>query len=384
MISPTDTLDRSFMAEALALAAGIARRPWPNPPVGALVVANGHVVGRGAHCGPGTRHAEIVALEEAGPLARGATLYCTLEPCNHDGHTPPCAPVVAASGIRRLVTGVLDPNTRVAGGGLAVVRDAGIAITSGVLADRALDLIWPFAATDAFSRPFVLLKTAVSLDGFFAPAEAAESPGPRYLTGAAARREVHRLRRWADLVVVGERTMAADRPRLDARLASEVGDGPAADPLPAYVDTNLSLAGATPERAHIVFAGPEAPAKAAARIRQNGGRVVPCETRDGHVAPESLLEACRQGGWHTLLVEGGPTLAASFLASGLVDCWVAFTAPVVLGAGVQWPMVAPPQRRASPFSLTRIEQVGADVMAVYDRESFPAALSALAGAEGRS
>ena len=157
------------MSEALRLAALVEHRPWPNPPVGAIVVRDGEVVGRGAHQGPGTAHAEVLALREAGARARGATLYCTLEPCNHQGRTPPCTPAVVASGVSRVVVAMRDPNPKVAGGGLERLLDAGIGITLGVCADDALELVWPFVATGAFRRPFVWLKTATSLDGRFAP-----------------------------------------------------------------------------------------------------------------------------------------------------------------------------------------------------------------------
>ena len=135
---PAKPEDTSFMAEALRLAARIPRRPWPNPPVGALVVRDHQVVGRGAHHGAGADHAEVIALREAGPRALGATLYCTLEPCNHHGRTPPCAPLVASSGITRLVVGVADPNPAVCGGGLARVREAGVEVHSGVMRELSL------------------------------------------------------------------------------------------------------------------------------------------------------------------------------------------------------------------------------------------------------
>jgi diaminohydroxyphosphoribosylaminopyrimidine deaminase / 5-amino-6-(5-phosphoribosylamino)uracil reductase len=396
--------DEPFMAEALRLACRIPRRPWPNPPVGALVVRDGNVVGRGAHLGAGTPHAEALALEEAGRLARGATLYCTLEPCNHTGRTPPCAPRVVESGVSRVVIAVADPNPGVAGGGLGLIHGAGIDVSLGTLGSTALELIWPFVSTRAFERPFVLLKTACSLDGCFSARHlrSEEHPTPAYLTGLEARRDVHRLRRWADLVLVGERTVATDRPRLDGRLVGE-GDGcPDAEPMPAYVDTDLSFAGDWRQERFYVFGGKKSASPLArARLVQKGGTVVLCEERDGRVAPDALLgEVLARGGWSVLL-EGGPTLAATFLERGLVDRWVCYTAPVVVGSGLRWPdrpfdlrpgcvdsgpVGGRTARRLAPadpaddvcrFHLTDVSRCGIDVKTVFDRLPFPEVLESL-------
>jgi diaminohydroxyphosphoribosylaminopyrimidine deaminase / 5-amino-6-(5-phosphoribosylamino)uracil reductase len=375
---PDDLIDRRFMAEALALAARVPRRPWPNPPVGAVLVRNGEVVGRGSHHGAGTDHAEVAALREAGGRARGATLYCTLEPCNHDGRTPPCAPAVAAAGVSRAVVAMADPNPTVCGGGLRRLRDNGLDTRNGVLADQALELLWPFVATRAFERPFVVLKTAASLDGFLAPLpDRGDAGQPFYLTGHVARRDVHRMRRWCDVILVGERTMAADSPRLDGRLV-EPGDAcPAADPIPAYVDSDLSLCRGWP-RAHLVFAGAAATRSRRAVVEDLGATVVACEERNGRVDPRSLVARARDLGAHVVLVEGGPTLAASFLEHDLVDRWVSYVAPVVLGAGVRWPDGG----AHVSFHLTRVERMGPDVKAVFDRTSFDDTLAAVSGAAG--
>jgi diaminohydroxyphosphoribosylaminopyrimidine deaminase/5-amino-6-(5-phosphoribosylamino)uracil reductase len=372
---PSIDEDRRFMAEALGLAADIPRRPWPNPPVGAVVVRDGAVVGRGAHHGPGTDHAEMAALAEAGPLARGATLYCTLEPCNHEGRRPPCAPQVAASGIARLVAAIRDPNPRVRGGGISRLRAAGVTVTLGVMAEEALDLVWPFVCTDAFSRPFVLLKTALSLDGRFAPPPAGRPAGAAvYVTGLAAPRQVHLLRRWSDVVVVGEGTMAADAPRLDGRLAEGSGACPRVDPTPAYVDTDLGLQAGWP-RPFWVFAGSERAGDRERRaVAARGGTVVSCAERDGHVSPASLVDRFAGRGGCCLMVEGGARLAAAFLEAGLVDRWVCHVAPVTLGRGVSWP----PFDGGATFHLTRTAAAGADAVLVLDRVPFAVALAAVA------
>ena len=382
MINRPTAEDEAFMAEALRLAQRIPRRPWPNPPVGAVVVRDGAIVGRGAHLGAGTPHAEVLALEEAGRLARGATLYCTLEPCNHAGRTPPCAPRVVQSGVAAAVIGVADPNPGVAGGGLALIRDAGIDVKIGAMGTAALDLIWPFASTRAFARPFVLLKTACSLDGCFSAGRQSpeEHAVPMYLTGNEARRDVHRLRRWADLVLVGEGTAATDRPRLDGRLVREDDECPASEPMPAYVDTDLSFEGDWRQERFYVFAGERVPLLPRARLARHGATVVLCRERDGRVAPEALLdEALSRGVW-SILLEGGPTLAATFLNRGLVDRWVCYTAPVVIGRGVRWPeqgVGQDPLDEGHRFYLTNMAQFGSDVRMVFDRLSFQEVLESL-------
>jgi len=354
--------DTHFMSVAHKAAQRLDKRPWPNPPVGAVVVREGEIVGLGAHQGPGTAHAEIVALGEAGDRARGATLYVTLEPCNHQGRRPPCAPVVAASGIARLVVGVRDPNPAVAGGGLDVARAAGVEVELGVLGRGCLELIWPFAVTEGFARPFVLLKTATSLDGRFAPA--ADRDGePVYLTGPEALSEVGRLRRWSDAVLVGEGTVRADRPRLDGRHAPADPPAPTAEPRPACADTDLSGVAGWGRKAILAFAGEHADASV-----PSGVEVVVCRERDGRVDPADLLERALDRGVHVLMIEGGPTLAAAFLSAGLVDRWLQFVAPVVLGDGVIWSAAAAPN--GGDFSLTRTLRHGADACLVWDRTPF--------------
>ncbi len=359
--------DTHFMAIAHRLAQAVPCRTWPNPPVGAVVVRDGEIVGRGVHHGPGTPHAERLALQEAGERARGATLYVTLEPCNHQGRTPPCAPLVADCGVARVVVGVRDPNPHVPGGGLELLRNRGIDVTVGVLARGCLELIWPFAATDGFARPFVTLKTATSLDERFAPA-AGPDGAPFYLTGEPARREVHRLRRWHDLVLVGGETARRDRPRLDGRLAADADDCPAEDPLPAVVTGATSRVAGWREDRHVVFAPLTDDSLSAS------AEVVPCATASDGVDPRDLLRRAADRGWHTILLEAGPRLAAAWLAAGCVDRWLRFTAPVVLGDGPGWPAFAAPQER---FHLTRTVRFGADGCQVWDRRSFAAARDAL-------
>jgi len=372
-------VDRCFMAEAVALARGVGVRTWPNPPVGAVVVAKGVVVGRGAHEGPGRPHAEPVALADAGDKARGATLYVTLEPCNHQGRTPPCAPAVIAAGIKRVVVAMRDPNPRVTGGGCRYLRDRGLDVTCGVLAEEALELVWPFAATDNFTHPYIELKTAHSLDGMFAPSDASRGDtGPVYLTGKAARRDVHARRRRVDLVLVGEGTVRADRPRLDGRLVTGAADVPGTDPLAGYVDTDLSWDGGFERERYLVFAGEGAKDSARrAGIEADGGDIVFCREKNGRVDPAGLIEAAAGRGVATVMVEGGPRLAWSFLEAGLVDRWVRYLAPVILGGGVGWPQGAETPARSARFSLTSHRQLEDDLLIVHDRRKFTDLLAAV-------
>lgn len=373
------------MLEALALAARPPRRPWPNPPVGAVVVRDGVVVGRGAHAGAGTPHAEAVALADAGDLARGATLYSTLEPCNHQGRMPPCAPAVVAAGLSRLVVSLIDPNPHVAGRGLETARGAGLAVTLGVCADEALDLAWPFVVTRAFERPFVWLKTAVSLDGRFAPAGMTSGKGAVYLTGVVARRHAHVLRRWADVVLVGSRTAAVDRPRLDGRLAGPDAPCPPGDPIPAVSSGRLEDLPPWPGRPHLAFVGPDAPASAVEAASAAGGTVVRCAAGPSGVLPSSIVANLADLGTHCLLVEGGPAFAASFLRAGLVDRWIQYTAPVLVGRGVGWPEwdeLLGVRTGPDGFTLTRSANCGGDAVTVWDRLPFAAARARLTGRPG--
>ena len=365
-------LDRCFMAEAVSLARGVRSRTWPNPPVGAVVVRDGAVIGRGAHEGPGRPHAEPLALAEAGEKARGATLYVTLEPCNHQGRTPPCAPAVPSSGISRVVVAMRDPNPTVSGGGCRYLRDRGMDVTCGVLADEALDLIWPFVTTDNFTHAYVELKTALSLDGRFAPAaESRQQSAPVYLTGQAALTDVHCRRRRVDLVLVGEGTVRADNPRLDGRLAADCAEVPQDEPVAGYVDTDLSWTGGFQRDEYLVFAGQSAAESAnRAAIEADGGEILFCREIAGKVDPAGLCEAAVCRDHLTIMVEGGPRLAASFLRADLVDRWVRYLAPAVLNDGVGWPESLGHDGSRNEFTLTRHTRVGDDLRVIHDRRNF--------------
>jgi len=376
--SDASSMDCCFMSAALSQAQRVENRTWPNPPVGAVVVKDGVIVGKGAHLGPGHPHAEPVALADAGDQARGSTLYVTLEPCNHTGRTPPCTQSVLESGVARVVIGVRDPNPTVAGGGARYLRERGLDVEIGVLPESCLELIWPFVATDNFTRVYVELKTATSLDGRFAPGPELRQDGkPFYLTGEASRCDVHRRRRRVDLILVGEGTVAADQPRLDGRLAAGDHDVPQVDPLPGYVDTDLSWQDGFARDRYLVFAGESARhSKNRLQVEKDGGEILFCRENNGHVDPKSLLEMAATRDLLTIMVEGGPRLAGSMLFAGLVDRWVNYMAPVILGRGVTWPNdFAGPNLPDRGFSLTRLDQLEKDLLFIHDRKNFSATLA---------
>ena len=322
------------MRKALALAERGRGTTSPNPMVGAIVVDHeGVVVGRGAHLAAGGPHAEVVALEDAGPRARGATLYCTLEPCSHTGRTGPCAPLVAQAGIRRAVIAMGDPNPLVDGRGLAYLREQGIVVVVGVEREAAERQNAAFLTGILDRRPYVILKVALSVDGYVAAAPGAETR----LTGAAANRRVHRQRAEVDAIAVGSGTVLADDPRLTARGAYRFR------PLVRVIfDRRLR----TPPSARVfstIDAGPvilvcsdrsrsEAPERAAALSAAGAGLLVPAE--------DDLPSACRAllaEGVTSMVLEGGPLLHRAALRADIVDEAHIYVTPRRLGSGgVRW------------------------------------------------
>ena len=331
--------DRVWMLQAVEQGALGGKATRPNPRVGCVLVANGDVVGVGHHARLGGPHAEIVALQAAGDLARGATAYVTLEPCAHQGRTPPCADALIEAGIARVVIGVADPNP-LAGGGAARLRAAGVAVQVGVAAASATRLAEVFLVNQALKRPFVRLKMAASLDGQVA----ARDGSTRWISGPAAREMVHRWRGQADAVLVGSGTALADDPRLDLRHGVQ---GPA--PLRVVLDRRLRLSpdcrlADVSEQPTVVFCDPaSAESHSSVRLRRRGVQVQAIDAPDGASATwlRHMLQALLTRGVHEVLVEGGPTLAASLWNAALVDRLELFMAPKLLGAGQPvWPDLA--------------------------------------------
>ncbi|MDQ3483819.1 MAG: bifunctional diaminohydroxyphosphoribosylaminopyrimidine deaminase/5-amino-6-(5-phosphoribosylamino)uracil reductase RibD [Actinomycetota bacterium] len=293
------------MRQAIALACTVGVPRGPNPRVGAVVIGvDGDVLASGFHRGAGTPHAEAAALSSAGTEARGSTVVVSLEPCNHTGRTPPCAQALIDAGVRRVVYAQSDPNP-VAAGGAAVLLAAGIDVEGGVLAAEAalLNEAWSFSMVA--QRPFVTWKLATTLDGRAAAADGTS----RWITCREARTDVHRLRSRCDAILVGAGTIETDDPRLTARSADD-------EPLPRKLQPLRVVMGTRRlDPAAAVFDG-------AADTRV-------LKTRDPANALSILLADDRQHVW----LEGGPTLAASFVRAGLVDEVIAYVAPALLGAG---------------------------------------------------
>ncbi|MCC6850512.1 MAG: bifunctional diaminohydroxyphosphoribosylaminopyrimidine deaminase/5-amino-6-(5-phosphoribosylamino)uracil reductase RibD [Deltaproteobacteria bacterium] len=316
------------MRRAVALAERALGRTSPNPAVGAVVVKAGRVVGEGWTRPVGGPHAEVVALRRAGARARGATLYVTLEPCAHFGRTPPCADAVVAAGVARVVAAVGDPNPRVRGRGFRRLARAGVAVTTGVLAEEAAGVSAWFRHFVVRRRPFVILKLAASLDGRIATA-AGES---RWITGAAARRWVHELRNRVDAVMVGSGTVRADDPSLRCRLRG------GRDPLRIVIDGRLRMPiDATVVRqrsaaATIVATTAAAPTRRRRSFAAAGVEVIVMPAIDGKVDLAALLRVLATRGIVSVLVEGGGDLAAAMVHARLVDRLAVVTAPVLLGS----------------------------------------------------
>jgi diaminohydroxyphosphoribosylaminopyrimidine deaminase/5-amino-6-(5-phosphoribosylamino)uracil reductase len=341
-------VDSQMMAAAIAAAGD--HFPHPNPRVGAVVVAaNGTVVGSGGHRGPGTAHAEVLALTEAGRLARGATIYVTLEPCAHHGRTPPCTEAIQAAGIVRVVAALEDPDSQVAGRGFAALRAAGIEVLTGVCSEEALDLDPGYFHHRSSGRPRVTLKVAMTLDGQVAAADGTS----RWITSTEARRDGHHLRAAHDAIMVGAGTLLADDPELTVRLDGYTGK----QPLPVVVAGRRPLPSERRvfERTALVFSpvGLELPAEVVVAPDADGTRV----------DLEAMLEALGKRSVVDLLVEGGPGLAAALWHQGLVDRGVAYVAAALAGGAGRgvFDGVFATIGNLHKVTFTGIEQVGPDL-----------------------
>ncbi len=317
------------MKLALKLAARGAGWVSPNPMVGAVVVKDGQVVGQGYHRRAGLPHAEVEALQAAGEAARGADLYVTLEPCNHQGRTPPCTQAILKAGVERVIIATRDPNPRVTGGGVEVLTARGVKVSVGLLAAEArrLNEVW-FHWVDT-GRPWVIAKAACSLDGKIATVTG-ES---QWLTGEASRTLGHRLRHWVDAIVVGIGTVLADDPQLTTRLPR----GPGRDPIRIVLDSRLRL----PLSSRVLHLDSEAPtwvactsqAPAANRqaLKGPGVEVLVLPPHAGKVPLPALLDLLGTRQVQSLLVEGGAETLGAFFDQGLVNQFYFFYAPKILG-----------------------------------------------------
>ncbi|MCB2186376.1 MAG: bifunctional diaminohydroxyphosphoribosylaminopyrimidine deaminase/5-amino-6-(5-phosphoribosylamino)uracil reductase RibD [Deltaproteobacteria bacterium] len=351
------------MRRALALTRRGLGRSSPNPAVGAVVVRDGRIIARGWHERYGGPHGEAAALAAAGEAARGADLYVTLEPCNHQGRTPPCTRAILASGVARVAFGASDPNPLVDGGGGAFLAAHGLTVVGGVLGRECAHEHRFFFTHITQGRPHVLLKTAATLDGKTATARG----DSRWITGPAARRQVHRLRAWLDAICVGAGTVVADDPELTCRLPGR------RNPLRVVVDHRL----ATPPTARVLdptapggclLACGQDPDPARARaLERAGAELLPLPPGpDGRLDLHALVAELGRRRLTSLLLEGGAGLAWSFLAAGLVDEIMYFFAPKLLGGRTAHPMLggegAPLMSQALDLEPPLIRRYGPDLM----------------------
>ncbi|KAA6205868.1 MAG: bifunctional diaminohydroxyphosphoribosylaminopyrimidine deaminase/5-amino-6-(5-phosphoribosylamino)uracil reductase RibD [Candidatus Tokpelaia sp.] len=332
--------DKYFMAEAVALAHGRLGRTGENPAVGAVLVREEEgqavIIGSSATAAGGRPHAEISALRQAGAKAHGAALYVTLEPCCHFGQTPPCTEALIKAGVTRVIIAVSDPDRRVNGGGIKVLRQAGIKVETGCLAAQAAEDLAAYLCRRKFARPAVTAKLAVSADGFIGRL----GEGKIAISGAKAQQEVHRLRAAHDAVLIGIGTALADNPRLDCRLsAGQKPELPPRLPVRVVLDTDLRLscnshlaqtAGSQPVW---IFCGRQAPAASKAQLQQAGCRVFTCESRNAALNIEQVLALLAAEGINSVLLEGGAKLMQAFWDKALVDRLIMFQTPLIIGAG---------------------------------------------------
>jgi diaminohydroxyphosphoribosylaminopyrimidine deaminase/5-amino-6-(5-phosphoribosylamino)uracil reductase len=311
-----------------ALERGLQGTPSPNPHVGAVVVKDGRVVGAGHHERAGDVHAEVAALREAGGEAGDATLYVTLEPCNHLGRTPPCTGALLAAKIARVVVGCRDPNPHVEGGGIESLRDAGVRVDMGCREADAQRLVAPWTKFVTLGVPYVTLKLALSLDGRIASRTGAS----KWVTGPEARARVHLLRSQQDAVLVGIGTALADDPRLTVR------DAPGHSPLRVIFDTKLRLPVASRlvqsarEAPTWVVCTTDAPSSNEGALVERGVEVLRAPaSAEGRIDPLAALKMLAARGIVTVMVEGGAELAGSLLAAVLIDELHCFIAPILLG-----------------------------------------------------
>lgn len=357
--------DESHMAHALRLAARGLGNTWPNPAVGCVLVRDGVVVGRGWTQPGGRPHAEVRALQQAGPRAEGATAYVTLEPCAHHGQTPPCAKALIAARVARVVTALTDPDPRVSGKGHAMLRAAGIAVTEGVLTDQATRLNAGFLKRVTQGLPFVTLKLAATLDGRTATATG-ES---RWVTGPAARRKVHAMRLGHDAVMVGSGTAVADDPDLTVR-----DMGAVRQPVRIVLDRSLrhaadSRLGRTAKDHPVwILHGAFAPQPARAAWLAAGATLIEVPETAGQLDLTAALRSLADRGLTRILSEGGSTLAAALIQGRLVDELVVFSAGALIGADGH-PALGPLHLAALADAprpgLVETQRVGPDLMSVW-------------------
>jgi diaminohydroxyphosphoribosylaminopyrimidine deaminase/5-amino-6-(5-phosphoribosylamino)uracil reductase len=330
--------DVKFMKEALRQARKGLGRTSPNPAVGAVIVRKGKIIAKGHHRKAGLPHAEVEVLGALGGKAPGATLYVTLEPCNHHGRTPPCTEAILRSGLKRVVVGMRDPNPDVKGGGCEYLKEKGLSVTTGVLEAECRRLNEAFLKFVTTGRPFVMVKSALTMDGWTGTAKGHS----KWITNEKSRKFVHRLRDRVDAVLVGIGTVLSDDPLLTARLGHRSGH----DPLRIIVDTHLRIPAKARVLNHnssaetIVVAGAGISSKNLKQFQKNGVSVITCPVKSGRIDLVALMGILGERFITSLLVEGGASIIGSMLREKLIDKFFIFKAPKILGGEDGIPMAA--------------------------------------------
>ncbi|MDH3881340.1 MAG: bifunctional diaminohydroxyphosphoribosylaminopyrimidine deaminase/5-amino-6-(5-phosphoribosylamino)uracil reductase RibD [Desulfobacteraceae bacterium] len=364
----TYTEDKRFMQMALDLAKKGEGFTSPNPMVGAVIVKDQKIVGKGYHQAAGEAHAEVNAIDDAGALAQNATLYVTLEPCNHTGRTPPCTEKVVASGIRRVVAAMNDPNPGVKGGGLDYLKNCGISITVGVCEKQAKRLNEIFIKHVRTKRPFTIVKCAATLDGRIAT----KTGDSRWVTGEESRQFVHQLRHAVDAIMVGINTVEKDNPSLTTRLTTRQKKIKQLDPTRIILDTHLRIS----EKAKllqlhsdsdtILITGPLVSSDKKTGLEKKGVRIIESPVIDGLIDLDRLMDLLGSLGITSLLIEGGGRVFASALSAGIVDKVLFFYAPKILGGDDGIPICKGPgvdlMNNCIPVKDIRVRRFGDDVL----------------------
>lgn len=319
--------DKFFMQKTLDLAAKGKSRTSPNPAVGALIVKNGKILAKGYHKKAGTPHAEIIALKKAGALSRGATLFVNLEPCCHtEKKTPPCTKAIIKSGIKKVVTAMIDPNPNVAGMGIRELRKAGIKTEVGVMEAEAKKLNEAFIKFITKKEPFVFMKVAQTIDGKIATA----TGNSKWITGALSREYVHKLRNEADALLVGIGTVKADNPSLDCRVKGGM------NPFRIIIDSSLRIPLNAKLLKHkdnrtIIATTEKANQKKIRQLTSLGVKVLTIKSKQRKVDLKKLMKELGKLDITSVMIEGGSTINASALSSKIVDKVLVFIAPKIIG-----------------------------------------------------
>jgi diaminohydroxyphosphoribosylaminopyrimidine deaminase/5-amino-6-(5-phosphoribosylamino)uracil reductase len=355
------------MREALRLARRGLGRTSPNPAVGAVIVRNGKIIAGGYHARAGGPHAEVEALAKLGKRTKKRDmLYVTLEPCNHHGRTPPCTEAILRSGIRDVVVGMRDPNPRVTGGGCDYLAQKGVKVRVGVLESECRRMNESFVKFVTTGRPFVVAKTALTLDGW----SATSTGDSRWVTNQRSREFVHRLRDQVDAVMVGVETVLFDDPSLNTRLKNRKGK----DPMRIVLDTNLRIPADAKvlsqesQAMTLVVAGEDVPAGRQEKVREQGASVLLCPRKEGRIDLRVLMDKLGAMPITSILVEGGATLMGSLIREKLIDKFYVFKAPKILGGSDGIPMARGPGAKELGQGIllkeTELKRFGDDLLLI--------------------